>query len=109
VPNTFCDFLVSFCFCAGMDKWDRSADQEDGTPVNLPELVAHTTMDAESVSVLLDCLGDFMRRVVLPVFAPVPQLSLTAFSNRWMVKEQKHLFQKEYDSTTSAYQNLART
>lgn len=28
---------------------------------------------------------------------------------RWMIKEQKRLFVKEYETTTTQYQNLSRT
>ena len=28
---------------------------------------------------------------------------------RWMIREQKRLFVKEYETTTTQYQNLSRT
>lgn len=28
---------------------------------------------------------------------------------RWMIKEQKRLFVKDYEATTTQYQNLSRT
>jgi hypothetical protein len=39
----------------------------------------------------------------------VSRLRLRAETLRWMIKEQKRLFVKEYETTTTQYQNLSRT
>lgn len=55
--------------------------------VNLPELIAHTAMDAETVTVLREALQDVMR---------------------WIVQEKDTLFNVSYEETSSAYQNISR-
>ncbi|KAG7530765.1 hypothetical protein FFLO_04807 [Filobasidium floriforme] len=55
--------------------------------VNLPSFIAHTNMDTESINLLRDHLAEFMK---------------------WMIKELDRLFQKEYENTTTQYQNLSR-
>jgi len=56
--------------------------------VNLPELIAHTTMDAETVTVLRDALHDILK---------------------WINQERDRLFVGQYEETSSAYQNVSRT
>lgn len=53
--------------------------------VNLPGIVAHTSMDSDSVAVLREHLTEFLA---------------------FMAREQKRLFAAEYDTPSSAYQRL---
>ncbi|KAL7411805.1 MRG-domain-containing protein [Mrakia frigida] len=55
--------------------------------VNLPSFIAHTSMDAESVSLLREHIVDFMK---------------------YMVKEQKRIFMPEYELATATYINQSR-
>lgn len=56
--------------------------------VNLPELIAHTSMDSETVTVLREALQDILR---------------------YIAEERDNLFNVKYEETSSAYQNIART
>ncbi|KAK9899852.1 MRG-domain-containing protein [Cystobasidium minutum MCA 4210] len=55
--------------------------------VNLPELIAHTAMDTDTIAVLRDSLQDIMK---------------------FIVQEQDRYFNVKYQETSSAYQNLSR-
>ncbi|CAL1702403.1 unnamed protein product [Somion occarium] len=56
--------------------------------VSLPNMVASSTMDPESVGLVRDYVNELMA---------------------WMVKERDRLFIKEYDSASLAYQNISRS
>ncbi|CAO1621980.1 unnamed protein product [Parajaminaea phylloscopi] len=56
--------------------------------VNLPSIIAHTTMDGESVSILREHLDDFLH---------------------FMVKEKDKLFAKRYVDTSAVYARLGST
>lgn len=56
--------------------------------VNLPSIIAHTTMDVESVSILREHLDDFLQ---------------------FMVKEKQKLFAKAYAETSAVYARLGST
>ncbi|WVQ81183.1 hypothetical protein IAT38_003305 [Cryptococcus sp. DSM 104549] len=56
--------------------------------VNFGPFIAYTNIDTESLNILRDYINDIMQ---------------------WMIKEQKRLFVKEYEETTTQYQNLSRS
>ncbi|KAL7421050.1 Esa1p-associated factor [Cryptotrichosporon argae] len=56
--------------------------------VNFGPFIAYTNIDTESLNILREYINDIMK---------------------WMIKEQKRLFVKEYETTTTQYQNLSRT
>ncbi|WWC91000.1 uncharacterized protein L201_005939 [Kwoniella dendrophila CBS 6074] len=56
--------------------------------VNFGPFIAYTNIDTESLNILRDYINDIMK---------------------WMIKEQKRLFVKEYESTSTHYQNMSRT
>ncbi|KAI9636874.1 MRG-domain-containing protein [Dioszegia hungarica] len=56
--------------------------------VNFGPFIAYTNIDTESLNILREYINDIMH---------------------WMIKEQKRLFVKEYETTTMHYQNLSRT
>ncbi|XAO25062.1 hypothetical protein I312_103871 [Cryptococcus bacillisporus CA1280] len=56
--------------------------------VNFGPFIAYTNIDTESLNILRDYINDIMQ---------------------WMIKEQKRLFMKEYEETTTHYQNLSRS
>ncbi|WVF65329.1 hypothetical protein IAT40_000055 [Kwoniella sp. CBS 6097] len=56
--------------------------------VNFGPFIAYTNIDSESLNILREYINDIMK---------------------WMIREQKRLFVKEYESTTTHYQNLSRT
>ncbi|KAL6303675.1 MRG-domain-containing protein [Sparassis latifolia] len=56
--------------------------------VSLPQMVASSTMDAESVGLVRDYVNELMV---------------------YMVKEQHRIFIREYDSASLAYQNISRS
>lgn len=71
--------------------------------VNLPSMISHTTMDAESVNILRDYVTELMRFVVIPRFLHALELTLSV---RFLLKEKDRLFLKEYESAGTQYQNL---
>lgn len=71
-PSTCCVCLVRF----------------STNTVNLPDIVAHTTMDPESVSILREHLNEFLA---------------------FLAKEQPRLFVREYEAPSQAYQRLGST
>lgn len=56
--------------------------------VNFGPFIAYTNIDTESLNILREYINDIMK---------------------WMIREQKRLFVKEYETTTTQYQNLSRT
>lgn len=56
--------------------------------VNFGPFIAYTNIDPESLNILREYINDIMK---------------------WMIREQKRLFVKEYETTTTQYQNLSRT
>ncbi|PWN37535.1 MRG-domain-containing protein [Meira miltonrushii] len=56
--------------------------------VNLPSIIAHTTMDAESILLLKEHLAEFLS---------------------YMVKEQKNFFVKDYEAPSLSYHRLTYT
>jgi mortality factor 4-like protein 1 len=56
--------------------------------VSLPQMVATSTMDAESVSLVRDYVNELLV---------------------WMVKERDRLFVREYESASLQYQNISRS
>lgn len=56
--------------------------------VNFGPFIAYTNIDTESLNILREYINDIMK---------------------WMIKEQKRLFVKEYETTTTQYQNMSRT
>ncbi|KJA22704.1 hypothetical protein HYPSUDRAFT_87295 [Hypholoma sublateritium FD-334 SS-4] len=56
--------------------------------VSLPQMIAQTSLDAESVSLIRDYSNELMV---------------------WMVKEKDRIFQREYESTPLNYQNIVRS
>ncbi|ODN97265.1 mortality factor 4-like protein 1 [Cryptococcus wingfieldii CBS 7118] len=56
--------------------------------VNFGPFIAYTNIDTESLNILRDYINDIMD---------------------WMIKDQKRLFMKEYEETTTHYQNLSRS
>ncbi|CAD6572979.1 MAG: Esa1p-associated factor [Tremellales sp. Tagirdzhanova-0007] len=56
--------------------------------VNFGPFIAYTNIDTDSLNILREYINDVMK---------------------WMIKEQKRLFVKEYETTTTHYQNLSRT
>ncbi|KAK4689372.1 mortality factor 4-like protein 1, partial [Tremellales sp. Uapishka_1] len=56
--------------------------------VNFGPFIAYTNIDTESLNILREYINDLMK---------------------WMIKEQKRLFVKDYETTTTQYQNLSRT
>jgi mortality factor 4-like protein 1 len=71
------------------------------TQVNFGPFIAYTNIDTESLNILREYINDIMKWVYLSA------ISLT--TPRWMIKEQKRLFVKEYETTTTQYQNMSRT
>lgn len=62
---------------------DCSVRTSGADPVNLPGIIAHTSMDPESVALLREHLNEFLA---------------------FMVREQKRLFVTEYETPSPAYQ-----
>jgi len=56
--------------------------------VSLPQMIAQTSLDSESVSLIRDYSNELMV---------------------WMVKEKDRIFQREYESTPLNYQNVIRS
>ncbi|WWD06962.1 hypothetical protein V865_005059 [Kwoniella europaea PYCC6329] len=56
--------------------------------VNFGPFIAYTNIDTESLNILREYINDIMK---------------------WMIKEQKRLFVKEYEATSTHYQNMSRT
>ncbi|EPQ53213.1 MRG-domain-containing protein [Gloeophyllum trabeum ATCC 11539] len=56
--------------------------------VSMPQMVANSTMDPESVSIVRDYVNELMQ---------------------WMVKEKDRIFQREYESASLQYQNISRS
>jgi len=56
--------------------------------VSLPQMIAHSSLDAESVNILRDYANELLV---------------------YMVKEKDRLFLREYESTAMAYQNVSRS
>ncbi|PPR02928.1 hypothetical protein CVT24_012199 [Panaeolus cyanescens] len=56
--------------------------------VSLPQIITHTTLDGESVSLLKDYVNELFQ---------------------WMVQEKDRIFQKQYDHTDLSYQNVSRS
>ncbi|ORX39254.1 MRG-domain-containing protein [Kockovaella imperatae] len=56
--------------------------------VNFGPFIAYTNIDTESLNILREYINDIMK---------------------WMIKEQKRLFVKDYETTTTQYQSLSRT
>ncbi|KAI8977862.1 MRG-domain-containing protein [Trametes punicea] len=56
--------------------------------VSLPQMVASSSMDGESVALLRDYVNELLQ---------------------WMVKEKDRIFVPEYDSASIAYQNISRS
>jgi len=55
--------------------------------VNLPEMIAHTNMDADTVVTLKEHLADILK---------------------WMMAERGRLFVASYDNTSPQYQNTVK-
>lgn len=55
--------------------------------VTLPQMVASSQMDAESIAIVGEYVAELMK---------------------WMEKEKNRLFQGEYDTASNSYQNLSR-
>lgn len=80
--------------------------------VNLPELLAATSLDPESMSVLKENMVQFLACVA---FVPPRRRSCAhdgcsppMLSHRWMDLNRRVLFVKEYNGTSSGYQNNNR-
>ncbi|KAF7416232.1 Esa1p-associated factor [Pleurotus ostreatus] len=56
--------------------------------VSLPQMIANSTMDADSVSIIRDYVNELLL---------------------YMVKERGRLFQREYESASMQYQNISRS
>jgi len=56
--------------------------------VSLPQMIAHSSLDAESVNILRDYANELLV---------------------YMVKEKDRIFLREYESTAIAYQNVSRS
>ena len=70
-------------------------------------MVASSTMDRESVSLLRDYVNLLLQCV------PYLSVESVAYSThcalyRFMVENKDRLFQAEYENTSSAYQNISR-
>lgn len=56
--------------------------------VNLPSMIAHTTMDSESIALLKEHLAEFLA---------------------FLVREQKRFFVSEYETPSTSYNRFAAT
>ncbi|TFK51497.1 MRG-domain-containing protein [Heliocybe sulcata] len=56
--------------------------------LSMPQMVANSTMDPESVSIVREYVNELMQ---------------------WMVKEKDRIFQREYESASLQYQNISRS
>jgi len=56
--------------------------------VSMPQMVANSTMDPESVSIVREYVNELMQ---------------------WMVKAKERIFQREYESASLQYQNISRS
>lgn len=84
VLNISLDYLVIFFFSSCKPfttTWDTNI-----YIVQMPNLIAHTNMDSDAVHVLNDYLSDLLR---------------------FMQKQQKHLFQTEYENAPPGYLALS--
>lgn len=75
----------------------------------MPELLAHTSLDPESMAVLKDNIQQFLQCV--PVFRFLDAAAQTDDALglcRWMDLNRRVLFLPEYIGTSSGYQNNNR-
>jgi hypothetical protein len=72
-------------------------------------MVSHTTMDAESVKILKEFAIELMKYVFLLVLLLLQVLiSVYIFIDSYMIQEKDRIFTKEYESTSTQYENLSR-
>lgn len=75
--------------------------------VAMPNMVASSTMDPESVAILREYIHELMGFVswllLLELDTQFCRLS------RYMVREKERIFQITYDETDTAYQNVSRS
>lgn len=72
--------------------------------VSLPQMVATSTMDPESVTLVRDYVNELLSWVSVPLW----NQSLSNNCGRWMVQERERLFVKEYESASLQYQNISK-
>ena len=78
-------------------------------------MIAQSTMDQESVAILREYVQELMRYVVHAPFShpfaqPEKSKLLTIFPMySYMVQERSRIFQQEYETATTQYQNLSRS
>jgi len=79
-----------------------------GYTVNLPELLAATSLDPESMGVLKENMVQFLAWVLSFVLQLVCLSWASGRFHRWMDLNRRVLFVKEYIGTSSGYQNNNR-
>lgn len=96
-PSTCCAYSVSRV------ELHPTRCSSVGILVNFGPFIAYTNIDTESLNILREYINDVMKWVS----NSFTDQWLTI--GRWMIREQKRLFVKEYETTTTQYQNLSRT
>jgi mortality factor 4-like protein 1 len=85
--------------------WSRARDYA----VNLPELLAHTAMDPESAGILRENMAQFLWSVTESAISCSLILKWSVGdSDSWLDLNRSILFVKDYESTSSGYQNNNR-
>jgi hypothetical protein len=72
--------------------------------VAMPQIVASSSMDAESITIVREYVNELMAYVLNSCL-----ILLLLIPFRWMVKERDRIFLNEYDHASQQYQNIART
>lgn len=78
--------------------------------MSLPQMIAGSTMDPESVGLVREYVTELMAcvRSLSVSFSPLLLCSLGVYA-RFMMRERNRIFQKEYDSASLQYQNISRS
>lgn len=73
--------------------------------VSLPQMVANSQMDTESIGFVRDYVNELLRYVESGVMRP----GLTLFVDRYLEDNKDSIFQREYDTPSQSYGNTARS
>ena len=86
-----------------------NVEADEKKTVSLPQMVASSTMDPESVALVRDYVNELMVYVFShsSTFELRPHIYHHDF--RWMVTERGRIFIGEYESASVAYQNISRS
>lgn len=75
--------------------------------VSLPQMVAGSTMDAESIGLVKDYVNELLWYV--PAFLRLVLHELADDGHSFLVTERDRLFLTEYQSASLQYQNISRS